>query len=326
MFFNFIFFGFVSSYLFLWFLIPILRKLLLDIPNVRSSHYYPIPRGGGLSFVILSVLSSVLSFIGSIPSTLAFLPLIAFPLSLVGLIDDRSGLPISARYFSQFLTSVFLVLLSPFIEPLYVYFNCNFFPIICFILFSSFFITSIINFTNFMDGLDGLVAGCMAISIVSCAIHLSAPWPLWFFVGALIGFLPWNWNPAKVFMGDVGSTFLGAVFAGLLFQSQNLLDAVSLLLVSTPMIGDAFSCLLRRFFAGHSVVQPHKLHLYQRLHQAGWSHSFVSFIYIGASAVLAIALFIGGFPWLLPLVIIELLFGFLLDRFKAVPFVHSSSS
>ena len=70
-------------------------------------------------------------------------------------------------------------------------------------------VTAVINFT-FMDGLDGLVAGSMAVSMTAIALHLSAPWPIWSLVGSLFGFL-WNWSPAQVFMGDVSSTFLGAV-------------------------------------------------------------------------------------------------------------------
>jgi UDP-N-acetylmuramyl pentapeptide phosphotransferase/UDP-N-acetylglucosamine-1-phosphate transferase len=187
-------------------------------------------------------------------------------------------------------------------------------------------VTAVINFTNFMDGLDGLVAGCMAVAIAALSLALNAPWPLWALVGSLLGFLLWNWSPAKVFMGDVGSTFLGAVFAGLVLQAPSWPKALGLLLVATPLLGDACLCVPRRLLAGQRVFQAHRLHLFQRLHQAGWSHARVSSMYIAATAVLAVALLVGGLPWLLGLTGVELLVGVWLDRRVAVPFAVASSS
>jgi UDP-N-acetylmuramyl pentapeptide phosphotransferase/UDP-N-acetylglucosamine-1-phosphate transferase len=187
-------------------------------------------------------------------------------------------------------------------------------------------IVAVINFTNFMDGLDGLVAGCMAVALASAALWLAAPWPIWALVGALLGFLIWNWSPAKVFMGDVGSTFLGALFAGLVLQATTWPEALGLLLVATPLLGDAFLCVPRRLLAGHRVFQAHRLHLFQRLHQAGWPHAHVSSLYIGATAVLALALLWGGLPWLITLAAFELLLGIWLDQRVAVPFAIASRS
>ncbi len=185
-------------------------------------------------------------------------------------------------------------------------------------------ITAVINFTNFMDGLDGLVAGCMAVSIGALSIALAAPWPLWALVGSLLGFLLWNWSPAKVFMGDVGSTFLGAVFAGLVLQAPSWPQALGLLLVATPLLGDACLCVLRRLLAAQRVFQAHRLHLFQRLHQAGWPHARVSSLYIAATAVLAIALLWGGLPWVITLAAFELMIGVWLDQRVAVPFAGAS--
>ena len=174
--------------------------------------------------------------------------------------------------------------------------------------------TSTGDFTNFMDGLDGLVAGCMAVAIAALAIALAASWPLWALVGALLGFLLWNWSPAQVFMGDVGNTFLGAVFAGLVLQAPSWPEAFGLLLVATPLLGDACLCVPRRLFAGQRVFQAHRLHLFQRLYQAGWPHARVSSLYVGATALLALALLWGGLPWLIPLASFELLVGLWLDQ------------
>ena len=155
---------------------------------------------------------------------------------------------------------------------------------------------------------------------------INVPWPLWAFVGSLLGFLIWNWSPAKVFMGDVGSTFLGAVYSGLVLQASSWTDAFGYLLVATPLLSDAFICVLRRLSAGQPVFQAHRLHLYQRLHQAGWSHSYVSLTYISATIVLSVALLIGGWSWVFCCALVELLTGLWLDQKIAVPFEVASKS
>ena len=194
------------------------------------------------------------------------------------------------------------------------------------LVFLAIVVTALINFTNFMDGLDGLVAGCMVVNIAALAIALDAPWPLWALVGSLLGFLLWNWSPAKVFMGDVGSTFLGAVFAGLVLQASSWTDAFGFLLVATPLFADACLCVLRRLFAGQRVFQAHRLHLFQRLQQAGWPHARVSLTYISATAVLAVAMIVGGLFWVCSLAVAELLLGIWLDQRVALPFALASKN
>ena len=99
-----------------------------------------------------------------------------------------------------------------------------------------------------------------------------------------------------------------------------------MLLVATPLLGDAFFCVLRRLLAGQRVFQAHRLHLFQRLYQAGWPHAWVSSLYIAATAVLAVALLAGGWPWVTALAAVELLVGVWLDQRVAVPFVEASQS
>ena len=121
-------------------------------------------------------------------------------------------------------------------------------------------------------------------------------------------------------MGDVGSTFLGAVFSVLVLQASTLSEAFALLLVATPLLGDAFLCVTRRLIAGQRVLKAHRLHLFQRLHQAGWPHARVSSLYIAATVALAIALFFGGLPLVIIISSFELLLGIWLDQKVAVPF------
>ncbi|MBM5785645.1 MAG: glycosyltransferase family 4 protein [Cyanobacteria bacterium K_DeepCast_35m_m1_288] len=312
------------SWLFLLVLIPQLRRRLLDQPNARSSHRQPTPRGGGVAFVVLASGSSGMALLTGKGFATAALPLLAAPLAVVGLLDDRHNLPASWRYGAQMLTAALVLGFSPLVQWFCLPITSGswlLLPVVALLVIA---VTAVINFTNFMDGLDGLVAGCMAVTIATLAIAIAAPWPLWALVGSLLGFLLWNWSPAKVFMGDVGSTFLGAVFAGLVLQASTWSDALGLLLVATPLLGDACFCVPRRLLAGQKVLQAHRLHLFQRLHQAGWSHSRVSSLYITATAVLALAVLIGGWPWVVTFAIVEILVGVWLDQKVAVPFAVAS--
>lgn len=309
----------VAVWALLWALIPLLEQRLLDQPNARSAHRRPTPRGGGVAFVLVAAAASGLALLMPMASPQALLPLVALPLALVGLLDDRLDLPAAWRYGVQLATALAILLLSPLIAGLdgWVWLLG---PVLLIA------VTAVINFTNFMDGLDGLVAGCMAVAVATAALRFQAPAPLWSLVGGLLGFLLWNWSPARVFMGDVGSTFLGAVFAALVLQATTWPEALALLLVATPLLGDACLCVPRRLLAGQRVFQAHRLHLFQRLHQAGWPHARVSSLYIAATAVLAIALLWGGVPWLITLASLELLIGIWLDQQVAIPFAVASRS
>jgi len=299
-------------------LIPQLSRRLLDQPNARSSHVQPTPRGGGITFVLVSGAASAFGLVFAGLSPLVATPLLALPLAVVGLLDDRHNIPASWRYGVQLAIALLVVLLSRLVVP-----SLAFWPALVLLVVA---VTAVINFTNFMDGLDGLVAGCMAVAMAAAAYELTAPWPIWALVGALLGFLLWNWSPAKVFMGDVGSTFLGAVFAVIVLQASTWHEALALLLVATPLLGDACLCVPRRLMAGQQVFQAHRLHLFQRLHQAGWPHARVSILYIASTAVLAIALLWGGLPWVMTLAAVELLIGIWLDQKVAVPFDVASRS
>ncbi len=316
-------FSFVIVYMLVRQLLPLLSRRLPDTPNARSAHQCPTPRGGGLAFVLIAGLTSVIS--GFAFGGLAWLPALALPLAFVGLADDRFDLPAALRYSVQLLTAVSFVVISPWVQawpwPVLVL------PVVVLA------ITAVINFTNFMDGLDGLVAGCMVLMlttsfVITCRglVSSSALFPIAALVGGLIGFLFWNWSPAKVFMGDVGSTFLGAVFAGLVLQQSSPLAALALLLVGFPLFGDAFFCVLRRGLAGQAVFRAHRLHLFQRLHQAGWSHARVAGLYIVATGLLALSLVLAGLPGVLTVAALELLLGLWLDRTVAVPFSAQTPS
>lgn len=291
-------------------LMPLLRSWVVDHPNPRSSHSQPTPRGGGLVLVVVGGAGMVL--MGS------WLPWLCLPLALVGFLDDLWGLPASLRYVVQIGTGLLLLISSPLVQSSSVVL-----PLLLLLLLA---VTALINFVNFMDGLDGLVAVCLAVALAAVAMTSPAVSPLWPLVGALMSFLLWNWCPAKVFMGDVGSTFLGSIYAAVVLHASSWQEALALVLLQTPLIADASLCVLRRLRAGQGIFQAHRLHLYQRLHQAGWSHARVAALYGGASGLLAVVFLADRWGWLCALALVEVLIGIVLDQCVAVPFSAESAS
>ena len=146
--------GGILSWSLLLILIPILRRQLLDRPNSRSAHSVPVPRGGGVSFVLVGSLLAPLSG----PTPMSWIPFASVPLALVGILDDRFGISAALRFSAQLITGLILINLVSLPVPLWVL------PLLLVL------ITAIINFTNFMDGLDGLVATCCALMLITAAI------------------------------------------------------------------------------------------------------------------------------------------------------------
>ncbi len=160
----------------------------------------------------------------------------------------------------------------------------------------------LINLYNFMDGIDG-IAAAEAVSVGSVAGAL-----LWWagdqglagisfvIAAASGGFLVWNWSPARIFMGDVGSAVLGYVFATLAVASENsdtLLIWQWVLLLGV-FVTDATATLVRRALHGDRVYQPHKNHAYQRAVQAGWTHARVSGTIVLINLCLGILVAVGA--------------------------------
>jgi len=291
-------------------------SLFLVYPNFRSSHNQPKPTAGGIVFVLLAVSSIALLSPFLHPSALLCVQLLAFPLSIVGLVDDCFGLSVYIRLIFQAITSFLFLLISPLASSL---FSFDPFNMLC-LFFLFFSIVAFINFVNFMDGMDGLLAGCISIALVFLYFSFLSPLPVFILIGSLLGFLSLNWSPSKVFMGDVGSTYLGAVFAGSVLQAQTWHLATDMLFLVTPLIADSSSTLFRRFIARQPLHSPHRQHLYQRLHQAGISHACVSSLYILSTAFIAFFLLVGGSSFALLASLCVIFLGLCLDLSIAVPF------
>ena len=260
--------GFLSTFIIIKFTKPFLKKYLLDIPEERSSHLHPIPRGGGLAFTLTS---TILLFILN-GNSLIFLCL---PIAVIGFIDDINNVPQKFRFFIQILTCILLISQSKFIENFLNFDHTLIFSLISlFILFVS---ISIINFTNFVDGLDGFLASAMIPVFITASVKISPDYLI--IVACISAFLIYNWSPAKVFMGDVGSTYLGAIYVLLIFSTNNVYNSIGLYLITAPLQIDCITCILRRIINSQNIFTPHKNHLYQRLNQSGWTHKEVSYLY-----------------------------------------------
>ena len=271
-----------------------LREQLVDIPNARSSHKQPVPRAGGVGFIIAFALTYAIAVaLDVVPhlSLALWLPLI--PLAVIGILDDIRGVPALTRYFVQLASAGLAVLIfSAFPQPWLT--SSGLFGQLIATTLTLVGFTALINFYNFMDGLDGLVAGCTAIQLGFLALYFNQP-IFWLLVAALLGFLYWNWSPAKVFMGDAGSTVLGASVAiALLNNAGNTTQAWLALAITLPITGDAIYTLVRRMFRKENIFRAHRNHLFQRLHQSGWSHSQVALTYIGATLLIAFLIALYG--------------------------------
>ena len=278
-----------------------LYQHLLDVPNARSSHVTPTPRGGGLGFIaafMIAISVYNLCFSTTLPTLPLFLWLPFLPLFVIGLLDDWKSVSAALRYFVQLAVAIMLVweigaFPLPWLE------NLGTGGIGLAFIATVIGLTAAMNFYNFMDGLDGLVAGCCIVQVSYCALYLNQP-SLWLLSAALFGFLVLNWSPAKIFMGDAGSTFLGAIIPACLLlaarspANHTPVESWSSLVVTLPLVLDALYTLLSRWRQGENIFEAHKSHLYQRLNQAGFSHAKVAGAYICVTSIFAASLLLLG--------------------------------
>ena len=257
-----------------------LGKSLADIPNERSSHTQVTPRGGGIGFIAaFAIMSIAIREIYPLPLPWFWLSLA--PLIGVGILDDRYNISSLLRYLIQLGTASLIVYqLHAFPQPWLT--SLGTVGMIIAVGLTVIGITAGINFYNFMDGLDGLVSGVVMVQLGFLAVWGNMP-ELWLLVASLFGFICWNWSPAKIFMGDAGSTFLGATIAIVLLNEPDPIRAWMALTITFPLIGDAIYTIIRRLQRGENITQAHRTHIYQRLQQSGLSHASVATIYIIAT-------------------------------------------
>ena len=289
------------------------QRRLFDLPNERSMHSQPMPVGGGLAIVAVVVVGMALCAVAGVvevtPSLVALGAGAVF-VAAVSWLDDLRGLPVAVRFLAHVAAAVTLE-------------SVGAWPAACLLagtvagkvavgLLALLWIVGLTNAYNFMDGIDG-IAGSQAVVaglgwvVLTWGSGRVETWLGLLLAAASLGFLVHNWPPAKIFMGDVGSAFLGFGFAALAVigaRHDPRLALAGVLLV-WPFVFDTSFTFLRRLRGGENVFRAHRSHLYQRLVLAGYSHRFVTCLYgalavVGAALALVWARHVAAASWLVP--------------------------
>ena len=272
-----------------------LHHMILDIPNERSSHNTPTPRGGGLAIAVtLSIGTALLGWLGVLEVKIAWALLVGGILVAgIGWLDDHRHVPPHWRVMVHVLAAIWAIVFIGGIDRLQLggsVWHLGWLGSLLAVIA----IVWLINLYNFMDGIDGL-AGLEGVTTGLCAASL-----MWWSgdfglatAAALIaiccgGFLWWNWPPAKIFMGDVGSSLLGYCFAVLALASEKSgeIPAVVWMILLAVFIMDATFTLIARILRGEQWYTAHRSHAYQRGVQLGYSHRRVTSIVGGINLLI----------------------------------------
>ena len=268
-------------------------RRLLDVPNHRSSHTVPTPRVGGVGIVLAICAGALIAGRQGAPfgQDGALIAAGALAIAALSLLDDIRPLPATVRLMGHFIIAGGVAFgLSSLYVPL------DWIPETPARLLLVAWIVGMVNAYNFMDGIDGLAGGqailaASAWALASYLIGSDAFTVFWLVTAAAVAaFVRLNWHPARVFMGDAGSAFLGYVFATVPLAMSSSSPAVlgAALLLMWPFVFDTAFTFFRRLRRGENVLQAHRSHLYQRLAATGLSHDRVTLLYLALAAI--------GFP------------------------------
>ena len=257
-----------------------LNKNLIDIPNERSSHTIPTPRGGGLSIVIIFLIS--ISFFTPLSEDIFFaLVGSGVLISAIGFWDDHNHIPAKWRLLVHFAASFWVLYWLGGITEFQIL-DYSIKPGFIGLIFVAFLLVWLLNLFNFMDGIDG-IAATEAIFVSSAGAYFSWMYGLesmalvaLILAASTMGFLFLNWSPAKIFMGDVGSSFLGLILG--IIAYVNILDGVSVwiwFILLGVFLADSCITLLRRILNGERWYEAHCSHAYQHAARK-WGHKKVT--------------------------------------------------
>ncbi|QXH48320.1 glycosyltransferase family 4 protein [Pseudomonas xanthosomatis] len=249
-----------------------LARSIIDIPNARSSHSLPTPRGGGVAIVVAFLLALPLLAWGGLLDSAALFALFGAGLlvAVIGFMDDHGHIAARWRLLGHFCAAIWALAWLGGLPPLQVFGFTLAMGWLGHVL-AAFYLVWMLNLYNFMDGIDG-IASVEAITacLGACLLYLVGGadqliWAPLLLAGAVLGFLFWNFPPARIFMGDAGSGFLGMVLGVLTllaaWQSSELLWGWLILL--GVFVVDATFTLLRRLLRGEKVYEAHRSHAYQ---------------------------------------------------------------
>ena len=277
-----------------------IRVALLDIPNSRSSHAMPIARGGGLAIVLVYLAALLfLHLLGLLDAaTVTALAGGGALIAAVGYLDDRKTLPASARFLVHVLTAAWVVaFLGGFADAFLRSFGLH--GVLAGSTLAILALAWMTNLFNFMDGIDGIAAS--ETVFICCAGAFIGWWhgadagltiAMLALAGATVGFLVWNWPPAKIFLGDVGSGFLGFSLAalGIAVSARGAMPIEVCVILGGVFLVDATCTLLRRMLRGDRWYEAHRTHAYQRLARRWNAHLPVTVVVIAVNVLWL-------FPW-----------------------------
>ncbi len=307
-----------------------LHSNLLDHPNARSSHTVPTPRGGGIAIVVSFLATvAILAFAHIADPRLAAALLGGGALvAILGFIDDRRPLPARWRFAGHLLAAVWVLFWIGSKPPV---------PIFGFLvdlgvgttLLAGLFVVWSINLFNFMDGIDG-IASLEAIVVAlggAFVWWLTQPQGDWFlalaFAACVAGFLFWNFPPARIFMGDAGSGFLGCILSSLALWNGHIAANAfwSWLILGGCFMVDATITLVRRVARGERFNEAHRSHAYQYAARLHASHKTVTLAFVAITILwlfpLAVAVALGRLDGLAGVTIGYVPLFFLAYRYKA---------
>jgi len=267
-------FLFVASVILTWFLkLLSLKTNVLDVPNERSSHSIPTPRGGGLAVVIVWYIAVIILFSTQrISPTLFKALLCGIPIAILGLFDDLWTISPYLRLSIQLVFTSLAVFLLGGVANIDIGFT---------VIGGSFVLNIIavigvvwlINLFNFLDGIDGYLGAEVIFICIASFFLFGNDLPL-LLAASTAGFLLFNWQPARIFLGDTGSTFIGFTIGIFIlhFQNSGQSSIIIWLMLTSVFWFDATLTLFRRIRNREKIATAHKKHAYQRIVQFGFSH------------------------------------------------------
>jgi UDP-N-acetylmuramyl pentapeptide phosphotransferase/UDP-N-acetylglucosamine-1-phosphate transferase len=256
------------------------RFRIMDHPNERSLHVTPTPRSGGLAIWAGMTLGVVVLLAArTLRPELMWISAAALLTGVISFLDDRSQVPVRIRLMVHLVAAGLLSASGMAVPSLWPGSNIDL-PLSVVGLLGVLFVVWMTNLYNFMDGMDGFAGGMATLGFGTLGLlsylagddYYAAI--CWVIAAAATGFLVWNFPPARIFMGDTGSSTLGLLAAALSLWADRagLFPLWIAILIFSPFIIDATVTLLRRTIKGERVWEAHRSHYYQRLVQAGWGH------------------------------------------------------
>lgn len=258
----------------------LIHRAILDHPNERSSHTIPTPRGGGIAIVILCLIAWGITYYQDQPPLL-YLPLIgAVILAGISWLDDLKPLSAKLRFSIQ---AVVVAISLPWITSVGSV-SQGLLPAPLEIGLMAFVWLGFINFFNFMDGIDGISGvetigiggGLVLLWVFNTQALFPHPYLGLSLAASALGFLWFNWSPAQIFMGDIGSIFIGYLLGGLLLQTAASGHWPAAIILPLYYLADATLTLVKRAIRGEKIWQAHREHFYQFATQQGKSHRRIS--------------------------------------------------